>query len=657
MGKLKWSAADFARVKAGEEMPMGKPAEEWNFGDVDAEFKKCKVVYQENFVTASLAHHSLEPRSCMAYWQNGKCFVHASLQSQSFSHPGLAQMLGIKPEELVLIAEYCGGGFGSKGGAYPCMAIPAYMSKKIGKPVMMRISRAEEYFLGSARNAFQGNLKVGFDASGKLLAVDVFVVQDNGAHISFWDYRQLGDALALIYQPNAMRWRGTPVFTTAPTRTAQRGPGQNQLACIMEPLVDRAARELKLDRVEIRKKNNPVNGALGGMGPNGQRTPVPSAYIREAFDKGSAKFNWAERKKKSGQKNGPKVTGIGVGQAFHPAGFFGFDGLLCLTPDGKLHIHTGVGNLGTFSHSGTSRIAAEVLKIDWENCVIERGDSRKNLPWNIGQFGSNTSYTMTRTNYVAAQDMVAKLREIAAKDLGGKPEDYDIDGTKVFAKASPSKALSYGDAAKRAIALGGRFDGHELPTDINPMTKASATAMAGTGLVGVAKDNLPVMGQPSAFAACFIEIELDVETGQHRIIDLVSVADCGTVIHPMGIQTQIKGGAVQGIGMATLERLVFDPQNGLPANVGLHQQKPASYLDLPSEMHTDVVDKPDPSNPVGAKGIGEPLMGASASALLCAISDAMDGHVFNRTPVLPDMIVNHFAGRPQPRKALSINTQ
>jgi CO/xanthine dehydrogenase Mo-binding subunit len=654
-GKLKWTAADFARVKQGEQLPMGKPAEEWKFGDVDAEFKKCKVVYEESFVTASLAHHSMEPRSAMAYWQNGKCFVHASLQSQSFALPPLAQMLGLKPEEVVLIAEYCGGGFGSKGSAYPCMVIPAYLSKKVGKPVMMRISRAEEFFLGSARNAFQGNLKVGFDAQGKLLAVDVYVVQDSGAHISFWDYRALGDALALVYQPNAMRWRGLPVFTNAPTRTAQRGPGQNQLACIMEPLVDRAARELKLDRVAIRQKNNPVNGSAGSPGPDGKRGTVPSAYLRDALDKGKAKFNWAERIKRSGQKNGPRVTGIGVGQAFHPAGFAGFDGLLCLTPDGKLHVHTGVGNLGTFSHSGTSRIAAEVLKVDWENVVIQRGDSRKNLPWNIGQFGSNTSYTMTRTNYVAAQDMLAKLKEIAAKDLGGKPEDYDVDGAKVVAKNG--KSMTYAEAAKRAIALGGKFDGHELPADINPMTQASATALAGTGLIGVAKDNLPWTGQPSAFAACFIEIELDTETGQHRIVDLVSVADCGTVIHPMGVQTQIKGGAVQGIGMATLERLVFDPQNGLPANVGFHQQKPASYLDLPTEMHTDVVDKPDPSNPVGSKGIGEPLLGASASALLCAISDAMGGHTFNRTPVLPDMIVNHYAGRPQPRKPLSINTQ
>jgi CO/xanthine dehydrogenase Mo-binding subunit len=655
-GSIKWTAADFARVKPGDELPMGKPAEEWNYGDVEAQFKQCKVVYEERFVTASLAHHSMEPRTTMAYWQNGKCFVHASLQSQSFVMPGLARRLGIKPEELVLIAEYCGGGFGSKGSDYPSMVIPAYMSKKLGKPVMMRISRAEEFYLGSARNAFQGNIKIGFDAQGKLLAADVYVVQDSGAHISFWDYRAFGDALALVYQPQAMRWRGIPVFCNAPTRTAQRGPGQNQLACIMEPLVDRAARELNIDRGEIRKRNNPVNGSLMG-GQEGKRGPVTSAYIKEALDKGRARFNWDERKKRSGQKNGPRVTGVGIGQAFHPAGFTGFDGLVCLKPDGKLHIHTGVGNLGTFSHSGTSRIAAEVLKMNWEDCVIQRGDSRRNLPWNIGQFGSNTSYTMTRTNYVAAQDAVAKLKEIAARDLGGKPEDYDIDGTKVFAKANPSKSLGYGDAAKRAIELGGKFDGHELPADINPMTQGSAKSLAGTVLIGVARDNLPASGQPAAFAACFIEIELDTETGMHRIVDLVSVADCGTVIHPKGLETQIKGGAVQGIGMAALERLVFDPQNGLPANVHLHQQKPPSYLDLPTEMFTDAVDKADPSNPVGAKGVGEPLMGASASALLCAISDAMGGHVFNRTPVLPDMIVNQLAGRQQPRKPLSINTQ
>ena len=385
---FKWTAADFAKVNEGQ-LPMGKAAEEWSYGDVDAGFAKSKVVYDETFVTASNSHHSMEPRTCMAYWQNGKCFVHGSSQSQSFIIPTLAQFIGIKPDELVLIAEYCGGGFGSKGNAYPSMAIPALMSKKLGKPVMMRISRAEEYFVGSGRSGFQGRIKLGFRADGKVLAADMYIVQEGGPHTGFWDFRNAGDAVSLVYQPDAMRWRGVPVYGNTPTRTAQRGPGYNQIMCAVEPLIDRAARELKSIACRCASSTPRRAGSKFAV-----KQAVSSCYLKDALTKGAARFKWAEKKKRSGQRNGSKVTGVGVGQAYHPAGFFGFDGLVRITPDGKLHIHNGVGNLGTFSHSATARIAAEVLKYDWENCIVERGDSRKHLPWNIGQFGSNTSFTM-----------------------------------------------------------------------------------------------------------------------------------------------------------------------------------------------------------------------------------------------------------------------
>jgi CO/xanthine dehydrogenase Mo-binding subunit len=372
--------------------------------------------------------------------------------------------------------------------------------------------------------------------------------------------------------------------------------------------------------------------------------------------KGAAAFNYAERIKRSGQKNGTKITGIGVGQAFHPAGFAGFDGLVRITPDGKIHLHTGVGNLGTYSHSGTQRVAAEALKANWENCIVERGDTRKGLPWNIGQFGSNTSFTMSRSSYAAAMDAVGKLKEIAAMDLGGKAEDYDIADEKVFRKGDPSKNLTYAQAAKRAIELGGKFDGHESPADVNPMTSGAAKGLAGTGLIGIAKDNMPLTAQPAAFVAGFIEISLDTETGAFDIVDYVAVADCGTVIHPQSLATQIKGGAVMGQGLATLERHIYDPQNGLPHSVGLYQAKPASYLDVAQTFTTDAVDKPDPQSPLGTKGVGEPVMGAGASALMCAISDALGGHVFNRVPVMRDHIVNALAKRPQSHKPLQVNT-
>ncbi|MCP5145196.1 MAG: xanthine dehydrogenase family protein molybdopterin-binding subunit [Gammaproteobacteria bacterium] len=647
---IKWTARDFAAASDGQ-LPQGQPAREWSYGDLDAKFGEAKLVLDESFVTAGMPHNSMEPRSCMAYWEGGKCFVYGSIQSQSFAAPPLARMLGIELKDLVFISENCGGGFGSKGSAYPLMMIPAYAARKVSRPVMLRVSRAEEYFLGYSRHGFQGRIKLGFAENGRILAADIYIVQENGPYAGFPDWTGAAEAVSLVYQPESMRWRGIPVFANTPPKSAQRGPGQNQIAVALEPLMDKAAKSLGIDRVALRRLNAPDND--GAIGEN--REPLTSAYLKEALDIGKREFDWDNRIQRSGQRRGSKVTGIGVGQAFHPAGSNGFDGLVCITPDGKLHIHTGIGNLGTYSHSGTSRVAAEILGYDWDNCVVERGDSRKNLPWNLGQFGSNTSYTMTRTNYVAATDALNKLKEIAAMDLGGSPDDYDIADEKVVARADNSKSMTYAQAAQRAIELGGKFDGHEVAEDLNPMTAASVAAIAGTGLIGAAKDNLPQHGLVPALAAGFMEIELDIETGKYEIKDYVGVADCGTVIHPQGLDTQIKGGAIMGIGQAGLERHVYDPQNGLPANVGLYQVKPPSYMDMPTNMRSAWVDQPDRQNPVGTKGIGEPVMGCAAGALLSAISDALGGHYFNRVPVTPDQIVNAAAGREQSHKPLQTN--
>jgi len=647
----KWTDEDFAAAGEGE-LPMGEPVTEWSFGDVEAGFAEASLILDETFVTASTSHHSMEPRSAMAYWQNGKCYVYGSAQSQSAVVPGLARYLEIEPEDLVYIGEYCGGGFGSKGGAYPIMSVPAHMAKKTGRPVLMRISRAEENFIGSARAGFQGRIKMGFRDDGKVTAVDLYIIQENGPNSGFGDYNSAAGAVSLVYTPQAMHFRSVSVLTNTPPRGAQRGPGQNQIATAVEPLLDKAARQLNLDPVAIRRINAPGNDALYGA----NQGPVTSAHLAEALDIGAEQFDWASRRARSGQRRGSKVTGVGVGQAFHAAGSSGFDGLVRITPDGTLHIHTGVGNLGTYSYAGTSRVAAEVLKFDWENCEIHRGDSSRGLPWNMAQVGSNTSFTMTRTNYVAAMDAVGKLKEIAAMDLGGSPDDYDIGNETVFSRRNPSRRLTYAAAARRAIELGGKFSGEEMPDDLNRMTKASVQSLAGTGLMGVAKDNLERNGTVPALAVGFIEIELDVETGLFEIIDYTGVVDCGTVIHPQSLGAQVKGGAVMGFGMATLERHIYDPHYGLPGTIGLHQTKPPTYLDVPLEMGWAAVNKADPQNPVGAKGVGEPPMGCAAAALLCAISDALGGHYFNRTPVVPDMIINALAGQPPSHRPTQVNT-
>jgi CO/xanthine dehydrogenase Mo-binding subunit len=648
---VKWEASDFAAA-GDSKLPLGKPAESWEYGDLAAGFKDAKVIVEESFVTAGYSHHSMEPRSAMAYWQNGKCVLHGSSQSQTFIVPEMARFIGIKPEDLILIAEFCGGGFGSKGTAYPIMSIPAHMAKKTNRPVLMRITRAEEYCLGSARPGFQGYVKMGFRADGRMTAADIYVVQENGPHMGFWDFRNAGETMSVVYQPLAMRWRGMSVLTNTPPRGPQRGPGENQTAAAIEPLLDKAAKELGVDRVALRRINAPDNDGKVGH----ERDPLTSAYLQDALDIGKQRFNWDERVKRSGQHKGTKVTGVGVGQAFHPAGSNGFDGLLRITPDGKLHVHSGMGNLGTYSYAGTSRIAAEVLGYNWDNVVIERGDMRKGLPWNLGQFGSNSSFTMARTNYVAAMDAKKKLLEIAAKDMGGGPDDYELADEKVVNKADKSKSMTFAKAAQRAIELGGEFSGKEMANNLHPITKGAVAMIAGTGLVGAAKDTLPKKGMVPTLSVTFVEVELDVETGHVKLVDMLGVTDAGTVIHPQNIESQVKGGNVQGVGMALFERHVYDGKLGIPANVGLYQAKPPSYLDIPAETHGAYVDKPDPQSPLGTKGMGEPPLGATAAAVACAISDALGGQYFKRTPISPDMIINALAKQPQAHKPLQVNS-
>jgi CO/xanthine dehydrogenase Mo-binding subunit len=650
---LKWDAAAFAA--AGDAaLPLGKPIEQWSYGDLDAGFKAAAAVVEESFVTAAIPHHCLESRSAMAYWQGTRCYLYGSMQSHTGAVPQMADYIGIATKDLVFIGEYCGGGFGSKGSAYPAIAIAPLLARKLQRPVMLRITRLEEYAIGGARPTFQGYARLGFAANGRMTAADLYIVQENGGRLgnSGNDFRSAATYVCVTYQPPAMRWRGIPVFTNTPPTCDQRGPGVSQTAPAIEALIDKAARRLAIDRLEIRKINAPDGN--GKEGP--KRNPISSAHLKEALDTGAARFGWQEKIRRSGQRVGNKLIGIGVGQGYHPGGNDGFDGLLRITPDGKLHVHTGIGNLGTYSYAATSRVAAEFLGYDWDGMIIERGDSRRALPWNSRQGGTQTASTHARTNYAAAMDARRKLQEIAASMLGGAAEDYDLADRRVINKADPSKAISFADAARKAIELGGKYSGMAPPADINPITRDALALIAGTGLIGVARDTLPKPSLVTSFAATFVAIELDAETGKIDITDMITIVDCGTVLHPEGLAQQIKGAAVHAIGMAHLERRIYDPGLGIPAAPLLYQSKPPTWLDVPADIGWGAVGLPDPENPVGVKGVGEPPKGSAAAAVVNAISDALGGVCFNRTPVSTDMILNALAGRPQAHRPLQVNT-
>jgi xanthine dehydrogenase molybdenum-binding subunit len=637
---LKWTEEDWKEVEAGR-LPMRDAPDSWQVGDVEAGFKEAAVIIDETVVHQSTSHQALEPRTSMAYWQNGKLYLHASAQSLAHVSQSIGRWSGADRTDVVLFSEFVGGGFGGKNPeTHQHTAIPALLAKKTGRPVMMRISREEDHYIGRARAGLHMRVRMGFRKDGRITALDMFVVQDNGPFGRVGDYNTCAVVASANYTPLNMRFRGTAVMTNTPPHGPQRGPGGEQSTLMFEPLISQAARKLGIDEVEIRKINAPTTGSpFGAPNARGVQPTLTGAFAREALDKGAALFNWEERKKRNGQRRGSKVTGVGVALANFSAGTIGFDGLLTIRPDGKLYVQQGVGNLGTFSVHDTARVAAEVLDMPWEKCEVIWGNTLKHLPWSSRQGGSQTTHANSRANHAAAMDARKKLQEIAAKDLGGSPDDYDVGNERVFRKGSPGSGLSFAQAAKRAIELGGKYDGHELPTDINVMTKESATALAGLGLMGVARDNYGRKGTTQAFVVNFAEVEVDVETGAYRIVDLLAVADVGTVVNPRGLEGQLHGGAIQGIGHTRGQKWVYDQEYGIPVAKRFHYNKPPTILDIPDKMAWDAVNIPDPQTPVGAKGVAEAAVGAGAAAVRCALAAAIGDEYVRRTPVTPDMIV------------------
>ena len=319
---------------------------------------------------------------------------------------------------------------------------------------------------------------------------------------------------SLLYQSPAMRFRALSVLTNTPPRVSQSQPGGMQGITVIDPVLAKAARQLGVDQVTIRRLNSPAGKAIAGPpGPGGTGGLSSSgAFVHEALDKGAALFQWNERQAQSKRRVGTKVRGVGIGMSTFFAGSNGFDGLLVIKPDGRLYAQSGIGNFGTESVMDVHRVAAEIIGIPWEKVEIVQGNTGKHLPWTCISGGSQTTHAMTRAAHAAANDAKRKLQEIAAKTLGGTPEQYQVAGERVF---SGGRSMTLAQAARKAIELGGKYDGHEVAEDLNAFTKQSAAALAGGGLMGVARDSYKGAGQPFSFVVGFAEVEVDVETGQY----------------------------------------------------------------------------------------------------------------------------------------------
>ncbi len=642
---LKWTSADFADYDKGE-LPMGPAPDTWKYGDVDAGFKAAALILDESFVTPDVSHQCLEPRTAMAYWQNGKLYMHTGTQSTFQTVPAIARWMNLKTDDIVLISEYTGGGFGSKITGGVTMIIPALLSRKLNAPVMMRISRQEEHFIGRARPSVMGRVKVGFAKDGRITALDMYTVTNAGSYDMSGDGETAGRIISLLYQPQAMRWRGLSVMTNTPPRSAQSAPGGMQGIAILEPVLSKAARRLGVDQVALRDVNCPEGKAeYGAPNQEGKRHYTTSCFMRMALEHGAEQFRWKERLAQP-KKSGAKVRGLGVSLSCYVGGTIGFDGLIVVTPEGRVRFHSGIGNLGTESVIDVHRAGAEMLGVPWEVCDVVWGDTSQIMPYTCVSGGSQTTHAMTRAAYAVATECKQKLKEVAAKTHGGTPDNYDVVDGRVVRKGGGT-VMTLSEAAQKAIELGGIYDGHQAPDDVHKQTRAAVAALAGRGLVVSAKDKYPRDGDTYSFVACFAEVEADVETGKYYITDFLAYGDVGTVLHPHSLGGQMLGRSTLGIAHAIGQKWVIDPQYGVTVAERFYQNKPPTILDVPVDMQWNALNIPDPETPVGSRGVGEPPVGGGCAAILNALSDALGDEIFERAPVNADTILASLeAGRP-----------
>ena len=373
--------------------------------------------------------------------------VSARLDAERGAHGRLGRGLGRhQAEELVLISEYTGGGFGSKIPGAQTMAIPALMSKKLnGRPVMMRISREEETYIGRTRPGYQGWIKMGFKKDGRVTAIDAFIVEDSGPYRRQGDHATSANIASLLYQAPNMRFRGISVATNTPPGVSQRAPGGLQARSCSSRCIDEAAQASSASiRSRSARSTRPKGRRCSAScrrtrRPGRPRNKLTSCFVKECLDKGAEMFNWEERKKQQrpAQRQQADRRGRGSGavhrrldrrrrplrhqarrQALHPPG----------------HRQP--------RHALGDRHRAR----DRRECRHAVGEVRSGLgqhrqgravELDPGRQPDHATRTPARTT--RGHGAKRKIQELAAEDMGGSPDDYDVGDERVFRKGSPAR--------------------------------------------------------------------------------------------------------------------------------------------------------------------------------------------------------------------------
>jgi CO/xanthine dehydrogenase Mo-binding subunit len=581
-------------------------------GDVPAEMAKADLVIEHTYRVPMVHQGYLEPHSAIADVDpHGRITIWSSTQGSFACRAEVADVLDIPEMRIKVIPMECGGGFGGKIRAL-VEPLAVLLSRATQRPVSLVMTRREELQAGMPAPGVIIRLKTGVKSDGTPLALEAETVLEAGA-FSGALLTMSAVFLASVYQWPAFDVRGFEVLTHKPSVAAYRAPLAPQTAFAIDSQMDHIARKLGLDPAEYKARYLQHGGDLMA---NDQPWAVNGAD--ECLRLLTEHRLWQERhawRASSGQDgHGLRGTGLSVGgwvPNIQPT-----SATVRLDSDGSLTVVTGsVDIAGT--NMGLAMIAAEAYGVDIDRVRIVTADTDA-APLSGISAGSKTTYTMGASVRDAAADARRQTFEIAARELECAVDDLDLVDDAVVVRGVPDRSIRLATIGKRS---------NTFASKIPPVLGASSNAFS---------------VQAPAFAAELARIEVDPDTGQVTLHDFVVAQDVGKAINPLGVEGQMQGGAVQSLGFALSEGLLYDEQGRL-TNPSLLDYRKLTAADLPN-IETIMVEVPAPEGPFGARGVGEPPIVPAPAAIANAVEDAT-GLRLTELPLTPEKIALGIATR------------
>jgi carbon-monoxide dehydrogenase large subunit len=584
------------------EEATGNIAAEMRHGSSDAAaaaFAKAKHVVALDVVNQRVVALTIEPRSVLAAPDagSGRLTIRMSTQMPSGVRDSICAAIGLPKEKVRVVVGDVGGGFGMKTGAYPEDIAVAYAALQVKRPVKWVADRSEEFLSSAHGRDIEAKAELALDADGKILALRIKTLANVGAYAT-----GTGVAIQLLIGP----WVQTSVYdiqtidfhfkavltNTAPTG-AYRGAGRPEAIFTIERLMDEAARQTGIDRVELRRRNFIRPEQMPYTNPMAQT--YDTGKFESVMDQALVLSDWNGFEARAAESAGRgRYRGLGIATFLEWTGGNVFEERVTVSvqADGVIEVFSAVNAMGQGIATSLAQLAVDAFGVPIEKVRVVLGDTDRGD--GFGSAGSRSLFTGGSAVRIGAERTIDKARELAAQEFEAAVDDVTY-ASGVFTVAGTDLALDL-------FELAGKQPKREIFVD-------STSTVAG----------------PTWPNGCHIcEIELDPPTGEIAVVAYSSVNDVGRVINPLIVRGQLEGGAVQGIGQALYEQVVYDKETGQPVTGSLMDYA-APRADIVQTLFHMEMDESTPcaNNPLGVKGVGELGTIGATPTIVNAVADAL----------------------------------